>query len=791
MALHPFDHVAVSSLEEAAALRRVDEVRSAVIAGGTDLLGILKDRVHAEFPQLLIDLKPSGAKGVRVDGGTIRIGALTTLSEVAENQAVKDHIPLVAQAARAVASPQIRNMATIGGNVCQEPRCWYYRAPDDSFHCLRKGGAQCAALLGDHRYHSIFGAARVARPPCAANCPAHVDIPGYLAMVREGSWRSAARLLLERNPMPAVTGRVCPHFCELDCNRHEIDGAVAAREVERRLGDAILSEIPGFFAPPSASTTKRVAVVGSGPAGLAAAYYLRRHGHGVVIFDERGEAGGMLTHAIPHYRLPKDVVDKEVQALEHMGVDLVLGAAIDGEVLARLRAEFDAVFLATGAWRDRSLAMDGAAHLASGLQFLIDIRNGLRAPPGDRVLVIGGGGVAVDVAVSARRLGARQVTMACLESREAMPAPPEEIEQALAEGVELLAAWGPQRVLTADGQVAGMELVRCTSVFDTEGRFNPSFDPALMRIVDADCVLVAVGQQPDVEFARPQLRTQTGRVVVTDGGASTTPGLFAGGDVVTGPASVVEALAAGRRAATAIDAYLAGDSPAARGAPETGAAPLVEIPAAALSTKPRAPIVTVAPAARDIEKEDVATLDLPAVEREASRCLNCACIAVNASDLAPALVAIGARITTTRRELEAEAFFSAGVMRATALDPDEIVTEIAIPVPPAPSIQSYKKFRNRHSIDFPIVSVASVLSLDGGRIAEARVVLGAVAPIPVRASEVERFLTGCQPDTESAEAAGEIALRGAIPLPRNAFKAQVVRALLREAVLEAASAALS
>ena len=786
MALGPFDHVTAGSLEEAGSLLRAHGARSAVIAGGTDLLGGMKDRVHPEPPQLLVDIKPSGAAGVRVEGSTIRIGALTTLAEVADDEVVKARIPLLAQAALAVGSPQIRNMATVGGNICQEPRCWYYRAPDDAFHCLRKGGARCPALLGDHRYHSIFGAARVALAPCAGSCPAHVDIPGYLALVREGDWRSAARLLLERNPMPAVTGRVCPHFCELDCARCELDGAVATRAVERHLGDFVLRDPAAFFEPPAELTGRRVAVVGSGPAGLAAAYYLRRLGHGVTVFDRLDRPGGMLAHAIPRYRLPEAVVREQVESLERMGVELLLGVTVDPEALAGLRRDFDAVFLATGAWRDKTLAVEGAEHLRSGLELLTGVRNGLRRAPGDEVLVIGGGGVAVDVAVSARRLGARRVTIACLEAREAMPAPADEVDQALSEGVELLASWGPRRVQTAEAGVLGVELVRCSSVLDAGGHFEPTFDPATTRTVEADCVLVAIGQEPDLAFAGSLVETQGGRIAVDEEGAAGVPGLFAGGDAVSGPASVVEAVAAGRRAAIAIDRYLQAGAPVAAQDRAGAPPPLVEIPQGALSEMPRVPLVAAEPSARDIESEDVVTLEVPEAAAEARRCLNCACVAVNASDLAPALVALGARVRTTRREVGAEALFAAGVLRTTALDPDELVAEVLIPLPRATGVQSYRKFRVRQSIDFPVVSVASVLSLEEGLIEEARVVLGAVAPVPIRAREVERFLAGRQPDEQSAEQAGAIAVRTAFPLPRNGYKVQVVRALLRQAVLAAA-----
>ncbi len=791
MTMAHFEHASVTSLDELAASRSLNGPRSAVIAGGTDLLGILKDRVHPEHPQLLIDIKPIDEMHyVRVDDAQIRIGALSTLAEIANDEIVNAHIPLLSQAARAVGSPQIRNMATVGGNICQEPRCWYYRAPNNTFDCLRKGGAECPALLGDNRYHSIFGSARPTLAPCVASCPAQIDIPGYLGLIRAGDWQSAARLLLERNPIPAVTGRICPHFCEDSCNRLEIDDAVATREIERHLGDRVLEDIASFFEAPKVLTDKKVAIVGSGPAGLSAAYYLRKSGHAVSIFDSFSAPGGMLRFAIPRYRLPLSVVERQIEAFRHMGIEFVSNQAVDESVLARLRSEFDATFLATGAWRDKSLGIEGAEHLESGLQFLIDIQNGLHEQPGETVVVIGGGGVAVDVAVSARRLGARTVTMVCLEARDVMPALPEEIDHALEEGVKILPSWGPKRLVMSGDNVAGMELVRCTSAFDAAGHFNPSFDDNTTLVLDADCILLGIGQEPDLAYLDSVGLRDRSRISAAPSGATSLPGVFAGGDAVSGPASVVEALAGGRQAALAIDAYLRGSTHHEVVDGGVQLPSLLKVRAAALSVIPPVPVSIASPLERDLGSEDVQTLDFASVLEEAGRCLDCACIAVNASDLAPALVALGARMRTTKRVIEAERFFSAGVMSTTVLDSNEVVLEVEIPLPEAPSIQRYRKFRNRNSIDFPIVSVASILSLDGATIAKASVVLGAVAPVPLRAQDVERFLVGRQPNEESAQAAAALALRTTSLLAKNAFKAQILSALMREAVLEVADAPL-
>ena len=221
------------------------------MAGGTDLLGTLKDAVHPRPPEVLVDLKRiEGLDRIEVDDHGLRIGALTRLRQLESHPAVKKEYGLLAEAAKAVASPQLRNMGTVGGNICQEPRCWYYRYPDNGFHCLRKGGDNCPALTGENRYHSIFGPAKVGDSPCTRACPASTDVPAYLALVREDDWDGAARRILQVNPMPAVTGRVCPHFCQEECNRHDLDESVSIRAVERRLGDYILDHADRFMAPP-------------------------------------------------------------------------------------------------------------------------------------------------------------------------------------------------------------------------------------------------------------------------------------------------------------------------------------------------------------------------------------------------------------------------------------------------------------------------------------------------------------------------------------------------------------
>ncbi|MBM3148348.1 MAG: FAD-dependent oxidoreductase, partial [Actinobacteria bacterium] len=509
----------------------------------------------------------------------------TRIADLERDPLVRELSPVLAEAAHAVASPQLRTMGTVGGNICQEPRCWYYRAAGDAFHCTRKGGRYCNALTGDNRYHSLFGSLPIQTRPCTAACPGEIEIPEYLELLRAGDVDGAARRLLARNPLPAITGRVCPHTCQDDCNRGLYDGAVSIRTVERYLGDHVL-EHPELMGTPAPASGRRVAVVGSGPAGLAAAFYLRLRGHAVTVFEREPQPGGMLRYGIPSFRLPKDVLDRLLGACEGLGVEFRCGVALGGPAggdaagaadpagadsargsgdgdrveLDELRAAHDGVFLATGAWGLPRIGLAGEEELAGGLAFLTDVAKGARRVPGPRLLVVGGGSVAFDVAVTARRLGARQVTVACLESCDEMPALLEEVEEAQAEGIELLPSCGPARLLREDRRLTGIELVRCTSVFDEQCCFAPSFDESERVVVEADEVILAVGQRVEADtLARTGLELDGVRLAA-DGetGRTSAAGVYAGGDVVSGPATVIAAIAAGRRAAAALDEELGG-----------------------------------------------------------------------------------------------------------------------------------------------------------------------------------------------------------------------------------------
>jgi NADPH-dependent glutamate synthase beta subunit-like oxidoreductase len=795
MGLRKFDHIAAQSLDEAVALVGSYRKRAAVVAGGTDLLGALKDRVHPVSPLVLVDLKGiEGLDFIRENEDGLTIGSLTLLSEIARSQTIRGRYPMLADAAHAVASPQLRNMGTIGGNICQEPRCWYYRNPDNAFHCLRKGGEKCNAMTGENRFHSIFGSMRVGTPGCRSNCPDTIDIPRYMERIRAGEIAEAARIILENNPMPAVTGRVCPHFCEQGCNRNEQDSAVSVRAVERRVGDYILENAKKLTSRPSKENGKKVAIIGGGPAGLTCGHFLRKKGYGVVIFDKQPRLGGMLRYGIPDFRLSPGVLDKEIEYLLSPGIVVKTGQRLgkDFTLDGLKRDGFGAIFLAMGSWVARGMGLENERHpnVLPGIEFLEGVKwNG---PPrlNGVVAVIGGGNTAIDAARTSLRCGAEKVVILYRRTRAEMPAEVEEIEDAFKEGVELRSLVAPRKVVVEGGTLVGLECVMMAlGEPDASGRPRPVELERSEFLFKADWIVAAIGQDQNLlglenkSLGSIALTKWNGIEADPESCQTSVPGVFAGGDVVTGPATVVEAITAGRRAARTIDAQLSGGKPDADIRNDTAPGVLREINRDALKNSERASVVELPPSGRCLDTEDFLTLDEVTARTEAHRCLDCSCVAVNASDLAPALVALGAAIRTTKRTIAAEDFFTVRPMSTTVLDVDELVTEISVPAPELGSRFGFHKFRIRNSIDFPIVSVASVLTFSGAVITDARIVFGAVAPVPLRAVHVEEFLVGRTADEETAELAGTIATRNAFPLARNSYKTQILKGLIRKAIV--------
>ncbi len=773
------------SMEAAEKILSESRGRARPIAGGTDLLGGLKDAIYPSCPETLVDLKSvDGLTGVEEGVEGLHIGAMTRIRDVAGHPVIRSRYAALAQAAESVASPQIRNMGTLAGNICQEPRCWYYRHPDNTFHCARKGGDRCNAFTGDNRFHSVFGAMRVDLTPCMAACPIQTDIAAYLELLREDKIDEAATLLLNVNPMPAVTGRVCPHYCEQNCSRSQFDDSVSIRGIERFLGDHILANRGRFIQPPALDSGKSVAVVGAGPSGLSAAYFLRLSGHRVVVFDRMEEAGGMLRYGIPSFRLPKGIVEDTVSFLKGSGVEFVLGVEIGRDSPpSRLLEDYHALYMAGGAWSAVPIGLEGEEHAQTGIDFLASVNMGKHTEPGKRVLVIGGGNVAVDAAVTAKRLGAEHVFMACLEKREEMPALEWEIEHALQEGIELLTSLGPSRILLSGPGITGMELVGCSSVFDQEGRFAPVYDHSQQRTIECDTVILAVGQRPDDSLAEPGTGKEHGRTIVDPISNRThVQGVYAGGDAVTGPATVVEAIAAGRRAALGINEYLG--FVCGGGGKRARAGLLNRFHADCLGANERQEAERRPPSSRSLHKEDQKGLHPNQLLKEADRCFNCGCIAVCPSDLAPVLTALEAKIITGKRAIQAEGFFSAGPMGSTVLDDGELVSGVFIPYRDSRKT-SYMKFRIRNSIDFPVASVAVALDMEGSTVHRARIVLGAAAPIPLRARRAEMVLEGVRPGEAEVVKASQAAVAGAMPLKNNAYKVSIFRALVKRAIMKA------
>ncbi|MCS7304938.1 MAG: FAD-dependent oxidoreductase [Thermoguttaceae bacterium] len=417
------------------------------------------------------------------------------------------------------------------------------------------------------------------RPACVHSCPAGVNCQGYVALVAQGRFAEAYALIRQQNPFPAVCGRICHHPCEQNCRRSELDDPVAINPLKRFVADWVFQQRRDGqpVAPPETAPAERrlgrVAIVGGGPAGLTAARDLALWGYSVTLFEAAEKLGGTMRSAIPAYRLPEEVLDRDIEEILAAGFELRLGQALGRDFsLQDLRQEgFQAVFLALGCTRPVPLRTNTEGHpldgqdlegVLLGLDFLQQVKRTGQPRLAGRVVVIGGGNVAIDVAMCARRQGAQQVEIVCLERPEEMPAHRWEVLEALEEGIRIRPGWGVYRVLGFGGRVTGLLLQECLTVFDAQRRFSPRFGPGRQEI-DADFVLIAIGQQPDLSFLPEDspLWSADRRRVAADPFTLQTPlgWVFAGGDLVTGPSSVVEAVAQGHRAAESIHRFLQGE----------------------------------------------------------------------------------------------------------------------------------------------------------------------------------------------------------------------------------------
>ena len=468
-------------------------------------------------------------------------------------------------------------------------------------------------------------------PPCTRACPAGIDVPGYLRLIAEGKPDEACALILEKVPFPGILGRICMHPCEDACRRLEVFKEPVSICALKRYAADRAGNVFERASNVKENTGNKVAIIGAGPAGLTAAFYLRKKGHDVTVFEGRSKPGGMMRYGIPFYRLPEDVLEREISQVLSVGIELETGKKLGRDFdLDTLKADgYEAVFIATGLQLSRKIELEGAQSddVFWGIDFLAEISEGKEIALKDRVLVVGGGNVAVDVALTALRIGAKDVIMACLESRDEMPANPWEIDMALEEGVRLMTSWGPKKILQDNGKVTGAELIQCASVFDEGGDFCPAFNNITEKM-EVDQVILSIGQAADLSFIDDNglLKVERGLITINPETQETDmPGVFAGGDVGKGPGAIIDAISAGRRAASFIDKFLGGDgdieesialrpdTEAYNGKRERGFADLkrVETPAIPLSERHDG-----------FTEVDLCFTDENAI-KEANRCLRC------------------------------------------------------------------------------------------------------------------------------------------------------------------------
>jgi formate dehydrogenase beta subunit len=446
--------------------------------------------------------------------------------------------------------------------------------------------------------------------PCMQACPVHTQAGRYVALIAQGRYEEAYRYARLPNPFASICGRVCGHPCEPACRRGSFDAPISIRALKRflteRYGPESHHPVDLFPEKPRILHEEKVAVIGSGPAGLSAAHDLALLGYRVTVFEAAAVPGGMMHLGIPEYRLPRDVLLAQIREILDLGPEIRLNARLGRDFsLSDLREQgYQAVLLAFGLHRSRDLQIPGNEldGVIKGIDFLLNVNLGYRFSIGKRVVVIGGGNVAIDVARSALReqqrsmarepqggslpehlaasemdvamkefldvsraalrMGAREVHLVCLESREEMPAFEEEVEEGLEEGLKLHPSLGPKQFIGHDGKVTGVETIRCVSVFDAQRRFNPQFEPGTEAVLPCDTAILAIGQASDLSFLQPGdgiEATRQGTVKINPQTLmSTAPGVFAAGDIAFGPRLIISAVADGKKAAEQIDRYLRG-----------------------------------------------------------------------------------------------------------------------------------------------------------------------------------------------------------------------------------------
>src|SRR5664279_2021627 len=497
---------------------------------------------------------------------------------------------------------------------------------------------------------------------CMMGCPVHTEAGRYVNLIAEGRYEEAYRVARAPNPFASICGRICAAPCEDVCRRGKLDQPIAIRALKRfvteRFGVESLIDViklQELFRTQIKPIDKKVAIVGAGPSGLSCAHDLALMGYQVTVFEKQQVPGGMLRLGVPEYRLPRELIRMEVNAILSLGINLELGKTLGRDFyLKDLRnAGYDAIFLAMGAHKSRILNIDGsnADGILNAVDYLLNVNLGYRVDLGEKIVVIGGGNVAfdvarsvarrdkpeslasseitaaLDVARSAVRFGAKKVDMVVLESRVEMLADEEEIDQALEERITIHNSIGPKRILTRNGKVEGLETWKVASVFDKEGRFNPQFIPGSESVIPADSIIVSIGQLPDLGFIQPEdgigVSARGMIEIAPDTLATTAKGIFAGGDAAFGPRIAITAIADGRKAARSINTYLGGTESVQSDVKITCFNTAAYQPPPGYTQIPRQPIPNL-PLERRI---GIAQVELGYNEelarREGSRCLRC------------------------------------------------------------------------------------------------------------------------------------------------------------------------
>lgn len=404
--------------------------------------------------------------------------------------------------------------------------------------------------------------------PCKTACPAHLPVQGYIKMAAEGRYMDALKLIKTENPFPAVCGAICNRRCEDACTRGTIDQPVAIDEIKKFIAEQELYAdkryIPEMLNASGKPHTEKIAVIGAGPAGMSAAFYLQKQGYPVTVFERQKRPGGMLVYGIPSFRLEKEVIDAEIEVLREMGVEFKCGVEVGKDItIQQLRDQgYKAFYVAIGAQGGRKTGVPGedAEGVVTGVEFLNRVNQEGALTLSGKTVVVGGGNVAIDVARTALRCKSEEVSMFCLESAETMPAAKDEVEEAKEEGIQVNNGWGPKEILTENGKVTGIVFKRCTAVLDAEGRFNPQYDENDTRTVPCGNVLLSIGQSivwgellagTKVEFNRNGTAKADPVTFQT-----AEPDIFVGGDVYTGPRFAIDAIAAGKEGSVSIHRFV-------------------------------------------------------------------------------------------------------------------------------------------------------------------------------------------------------------------------------------------